>query len=359
PSEAYRRGLMPLASTGVVAWRQAKPQADGRGVLIAILDSGIDAGVPGLGTTSTGERKLLDLRDFSGEGRIRLEPIDPQGDSVVVGGVRLGGFRRVAALDPRGPYFGGLVRERPLGELPASDLNGNGTDADSLPLVVAKATDGWVVFADTDGDGSLENERPVHDYLVARETFGWHAGGRPSPLTVAVNFSGDRAPPVLDLFFDTSGHGTHVTGIAAGSGLYGVSGFDGVAPGALVLGVKIANNAYGGVTVTGSMLRGIEYAIRFAKTRNLPLVLNLSFGVGNEREGTARIDAAIDSVLAANPNVVFVTSAGNDGPGLSTVGFPATANRVLTVGATYPSSFLPPRPLALAGDVLASFSARG
>ena len=40
------------------------------------LDSGIDAGVAGLANTTTGERKILDLRDFSGEGRITLHDLE-------------------------------------------------------------------------------------------------------------------------------------------------------------------------------------------------------------------------------------------------------------------------------------------
>ncbi len=356
PTEAFRRGLMPLASTNVWAFRQAKPAADGRGVVIGILDSGIDAGIIGLDVTTMGDRKILDLRDFSGEGRIVLTPLVPHGDTAVIGGIRLAGIQRVAALDAVGPYYAGTVFERDLGEMPGSDLNGDGDNTDRFALVVARATDGWVVFADTNGDGTLADERPVHDYLVARETFGWTMAGRPWPLTVAANFGSLPGPPVLDLFFDNSGHGTHVSGIAAGNGLYGVKGFDGVAPGAQLLGLKISNNAFGGVTVTGSMLRAMDYAIRFAKTRQLPLVLNLSFGVGNEREGSARIDGLIDSVLAANPEVVLATSAGNDGPGLSTVGFPGSADRVVSVGATYPPAFLPG---AVAGDVVAFFSSRG
>ena len=55
------------------------------GVLIGILDSGIDPGIPGLATTTTGERKILDLRDFSGEGEVRLEKASPAGDTVLVG----------------------------------------------------------------------------------------------------------------------------------------------------------------------------------------------------------------------------------------------------------------------------------
>lgn len=359
PAEAFRRGWMPLAETGVDLFLNAHPTYDGRGVLIAILDSGIDAGVPGLGSTSTGERKILDLRDFSGEGEIALAPATVQGDRVLVGGRRLSGFGRLAALGTGGKAFGGILRESVLGNAPAADVNGNGLADDSLAVVVVRASDGWVLFADTDGDGSLANERPVHDYLVGHETFGWSSRGRKSPLTVAVNLADGTAggPPKLDLFFDTSAHGTHVSGIASGYSMYGVAGFNGVAPGAQLIGCKIANDAQGGISTTGSMIRALDYAIRFAAERRFPLVVNLSFGVGNEQEGAARIDAALDSVLALHPDVVFMASAGNDGPGLSSLGFPGSARRVITVGATLPAAFLsstPSRP----GPV-AFFSSRG
>ncbi|HOX20906.1 MAG TPA: S8 family serine peptidase [Gemmatimonadales bacterium] len=356
---AYARGWMPLAATGVTDFLALHPEWDGRGVLIGILDSGIDAGVPGLQRTPNGSPKLLDLRDFSHEGAVPLTRVDPAGDTVRIGGVTLGGMSRVRTLNAAGPWYGGLLHERPLGEMPAADVNGDGDDADSLAVLVTQASDGWVVLVDSDGDGSLAGERPVRDYLHGRDTFGWAEPGQPSPLTVAVNIAVSGGVPSLDLFFDTSGHGTHVAGIAAGNDMYGVGGFDGVAPGAQLLGLKIANNAHGGVTVTGSMLRAMDYAIRFAKTRNLPLVLNMSFGVGNEVEGTARMDAIVDSVLAANPGVVMAISAGNDGPGLSTLGFPGSADRALTVGATFPLAFLAGDPEDGRPDPVAYFSSRG
>ena len=358
PEVAQAHGWMAVASTGADRFVREHPTFDGRGVLIAILDTGVDPGVPGLTTTSTGEPKIVAVRDFSGEGRVALGRIAPRGDSVAVAGRTLGGFGRVVALDTEGPYYGGVLAEPALGTPPASDLNGDGDAADSLPLVVAKATDGWVVIADTDGDGSLAGERPVRDFQSGRETFGWSARGRAPRVNLAANFSGQDRAPVLDLIFALDAHGTHVAGIAAANDLYDMDGLDGVAPGAQLLALKISNRANGSVSGRGSIVAGVDYAIRFAAARRQPLVVNLSFGVGNEREGEARIDRLLDSVLAANPGLPLVVSAGNDGPGLSTVGFPGSTSRAISVGGTVPAAFLPPSRTP-AAEIVADFSARG
>ena len=361
PAQAYQLGWMPLASTNVPAFRAIHPAWDGRGVLIAILDGGVDP-VPGLDRQPDGSGKILDMRDFSGEGRVTLRPVEVAGDLIQVGSAVLRGAGRIRGLHTGGPVYGGVLAEYALGELPAADLNGNGVLGDTLVVVVVRLADGWAVLADTDGDGSLATERPVGDYARGRQTLGWWTGNGSPPTAVAVNFTeaGAEVPPLLDLVFDTSGHGTHVAGIAAGFRLYGVDGFNGVAPGASLLALKIANDARGGITVTGSIIRAMDYAIRFAAERSMPLVINLSYGVGNEEEGRARIDGLVDSVLAEHPDVVMTISAGNDGPGLSTLGFPASARRAISVGATYPGSFLPLQPNGRRlDDQVAFFSSRG
>lgn len=360
PALALARGWMSLDITGVDRFREAMPLADGRGVLIAILDTGVDPGIPGLTLTSDGRPKVLDLRDFSGEGRLEMAPVTPRGDTVMVDGVALAGMQQVAGRTS-GPWFGGILDERRLGELPAADLNGNGAARDRLAVVVGRASDGWVLYADTDGDGTLAGERPVHDYLAGRETFGWHSAGRAAPATIAVNLRDNgTAPPSVDLFFDTSGHGSHVAGIAAGHDIYNTPGLDGVAPGAQLLGLKIADDANDAISTTESMRAAMAYAVRFAAARGLPLVMNMSFGVGNEREGAARIDAIVDSILAANPDVVFTISAGNDGPAISTIGFPGSSERAIAVGAVLPGRFVSPGPdRRPAPDAIAYFSARG
>ena len=111
---------MALDATRVTDHARRFPESDGRGVLIGILDSGIDLGTSGLDLTSTGEPKVLDLRDFSGEGRIALASITPVGDAVVVGDTRLGGFGRVRSLSTTGPWYGGSLSEIVLGEMPAT-----------------------------------------------------------------------------------------------------------------------------------------------------------------------------------------------------------------------------------------------
>jgi subtilisin family serine protease len=364
PRVAMRVGLMPINTIGADAFVADHTTYDGRGVLIGILDSGLDAGLPGFQQTAAGEPKILDLRDFSGEGRIALEAVSPlPGGSIVIGGQTLMGFGYVAGLASP-PYYAGVFRELPLGEFPGSDVNGNDESTDEFPVLVVKTTSGWAVMTDTDNDGRLDDEAPIHDYAVAAETFtyalkdGDHHKG---PMTIAVNLAVVGERPVLDLYFDNSSHGSHVGGIATGNDMFGIEGFDGVAPGAQVLALKISNNARGGITVTGSMVRAMAYAVDYAAQRGLPLVLNLSFGVGNESEGSAVIDSLVSEFALQHPDVPFVISAGNDGPGVSTLGFPGSADHIISVCALYPGVFSGPRPAGFAvdADIVAWFSSRG
>src|SRR5256712_12697426 len=207
PAIAYMSGLMPLRSTGVEQFRAKHPTYDGRGVLMAILDTGVDPAVPGLIVTSAGAPKILDLRDFSGEGRVALSPLRSAADgTVAVGGRKLVGGGRIRPLTPRTTWYAGMFRELPLGKLPAADLNRNGTNTDVFPVIVVRAVDGWVAFLDTNLNGSFEDEMPLHDYRQGRETIALGT----QPITLAANIEETNGVPALDLVFDNGGHGTHV-----------------------------------------------------------------------------------------------------------------------------------------------------
>jgi len=359
PARALLVGLMPLQSAGVNDFRAKHPTYDGRGVVIGILDTGVDPGVDGLIVTSTGAPKLLDVRDFSGEGVVRLTPVTPTGDgTVAVAGRALAGAGRIGRLTTATTWYAGVLAERPLGKVPGADLNADGTNSDAFSVIVVKATDGWVAFIDTNLDGSFEDEMPLHDYRQGRETIALGT----KPITLAANFGESSGVPTLAFVFDNNAHGTHVAGIAAGHTLFNVAGFDGVAPGAQLLGLKIANDARGGISMTGSIQHAMEYAARYAEQRHLPLVLNLSWGIGNEPGERAVIDSIVNAFLVAHPEVVFTISAGNDGPGLSTVGLPGSADLAVSVGAALPGIYVPLEQDGappVAGDFVGSFSGRG
>lgn len=79
----------PSFETGAVDFVKQNPKADGRGVTIGILDSGIDLGHPSLQKTSTGERKIVDWVTATdpvndGDGTWRPMQLDVKGPSFTV-----------------------------------------------------------------------------------------------------------------------------------------------------------------------------------------------------------------------------------------------------------------------------------
>ena len=115
---------------------------------------------------------------------------------------------------------------------------------------------------------------------------------------------------------DEDGHGTHVAGIAASTGL--ASGkYYGVAPGASILFVK-ARPSYDfknrWSTDDAAMIDGVNYLWQKAQVLGQPIVINLSLG-GNigPHDDTSLLEKALDEFAARG--AIIVVSAGNDGDG--------------------------------------------
>ena len=113
---------------------------------------------------------------------------------------------------------------------------------------------------------------------------------------------------------DTNGHGTHVTGIAAGNGLQrdNCGGFyPGVAPEADILVVKLGTN-----NIEHQVLLGVAYSIQIAIDEGKGVVINLSSSrdTAGAHDGSSTLERLIDLMLdnhQSNKNVSLVTIAGN------------------------------------------------
>lgn len=105
---------------------------------------------------------------------------------------------------------------------------------------------------------------------------------------------------------DSSGHGTHVTTIAAGDGSTSQGQYTGMAPGAHIIHVKSALSDSG-------IIDGAAYIFQVADELGMPAVVNLSIGSqGGPHDGTSLLDTALTNLLGA-PGRAIITAAGNDG----------------------------------------------
>jgi len=77
--------LQPRKETGATSFINKFPEYDGRGVVIAIFDSGVDPAAGGLQVTSDGRPKLIDRIDGSGAGDVDTSTVVTVKDAKVTG----------------------------------------------------------------------------------------------------------------------------------------------------------------------------------------------------------------------------------------------------------------------------------
>jgi subtilisin family serine protease len=144
---------------------------------------------------------------------------------------------------------------------------------------------------------------------------------------------------------DDFGHGTHVAADAAGYRGFspGPDGIPmtaddvpihGVAPQARIMAYKALTAA--GTGVNASIIMAIEDAIqpRTITGQPKPVAHVINMSLGSSAAATPDDPSSVAADNAALAGAIVVASAGNSGPGESTIGSPASGRRVITVGAS-------------------------
>lgn len=381
---ALRSALIPKREVGADVFLQEHPTWDGRGVVIAVWDTGVDPAGAGLAVTTTGERKIVDILDASGSGDVvtttkrkpdaggELRGLSgrkltlPEGINNPSGEYRLGlkpaaelfyaevlkrvTDRRAAAHSAavslrqaeRAAAPEGAARKTILAKAPGDrtraerDQVARATALAALEDAKAAVDSGaiydcvlwqdgteWRVVIDTDEDGDLRNEKVLRPFGVAGE-YGSFGDITHATFGVQVYAGGE----LLSVVTTGGAHGTHVASIAAGHWPK-EPGRDGIAPGARILSVKIGDIRAGGGSYNTSELR----ALALSAQRRVDLV-NASWGGRSVYQDGKNLNGRVYDALSERYDILAVVSAGNNGPALGTAGSAgAEASRVLGVGA--------------------------
>lgn len=250
PKRYFYEAEMPADNSCIPQVTLRNPNLSGAGVLVAVLDSGIDY-------------KLPEFRHPDGSTRIRF-----------------------------------LWDQTLLPDAPAGKAAGDNAERRN------RAAENGI--GQPDSGGGEDTAAPLR-----RPPAGYRLG---------VEFSSEQinqaltAPSMQEQFellpsTDTSGHGTAVAGIAAGNS----PAYQGVAPEAELLVVKLGVPDVSSFPRTTEIMRAVTYVINKALELRMPLVINLSFGnTYGAHDGSSLIERFLDNAAEIGRTVICVGS-GNEG----------------------------------------------
>ncbi|SHK97972.1 S8 family serine peptidase [Actinacidiphila paucisporea] len=329
----------PAFETGAVDFVKDHPAADGRGITIGILDSGVDVGHPALQKTTTGERKIIDW----------VTATDPILDAdatwrPMVTGVTGPSFTAAgrAWTAPAGSYlFSTFAEAATKGGDMLGDLNRDGDTTDVWGVLYDPAA--GTVRVDLNSNGDFGDDTAMKPYKDGFQIGHFGTDDPATPISESIPFTIEiRKDVPMDPYGGTwvgkkadfvniglvqSEHGTHVAGITAANGLFGGK-MSGAAPGAKIVSSRACTWSGGCTNI--ALTEGMTDLV----VNHHVDVVNMSIGgLGALNDGASARDLLYKQLIDTY-GVQLVISAGNDGPGVNTIGDPGLADHVLSVGAS-------------------------
>ncbi|KAJ1533129.1 tripeptidyl-peptidase II Tpp2, partial [Nowakowskiella sp. JEL0078] len=181
----------------------------------------------------------------------------------------------------------------------------------------------WRAAIDIGETGDLTNVTLLTDF---KDELKYQRFGDDSMLNFSVNIFDDGE--ILSIVTMAGAHGTHVAAISAANFPENPT-LNGVAPGAQIISLKIGDTRLGSMETGTGLVRAA-----IALTRLKVDLANMSYGEATALPAYGRFIELVQKEVVNKSNIVFVSSAGNDGPALTTVGAPnASTSAIIGVGA--------------------------
>ncbi len=180
-------------------------------------------------------------------------------------------------------------------------INQNGTTR------IAYLWDQTLTPREADSDNPSEAEwRPPEGYRIGVEFTA-------EQINLALEQPTEQGARRICPSIDSSGHGTHVTGIAAGNGRASGGRHRGVAFESTLIIVKLGTPGANSFPRTTELMQALDYVIRKARQMQMPAAINISFGNNyGSHDGTSLLETYI-SDISNFWKTSIVVGTGNEG----------------------------------------------